>query len=479
MYKDWQEYQEKTASFFRKQGCIAEVDAKVKGARATHNLDVRVSFSNHGIDCNWVIECKLWNKRVPKEKVLVLKTIVDDIGADKGIILSEKGFQKGAYDAARQSNITLVTSLEEFERTAKTISKSIKLRLNVQQTENEPPIFEFPNKDQPHTLLMQGSRLFIGNWQTGNISIIDPQNRTIESIIELDNYEALSSSTKTSKTREIRRYQPGNMAIADGRLFLGQVFSDFILAIDIATKSIVKRLVIPGGGEGSITSSSDSRLVYFASNKENYFFIIDSATYEYKRVPYPSGGRGSMYILAHPHKPHLYIGIQRGGTLNGKSYPGGNSFLAVYDLANQKYIKNIYLAEIRDNRSDDSTPACLLWDGDHYIYVGMFQSNKGIYKIDEETLEIVQNISFEPNKYNKYFTWVDPLSLALFKNSVISLNRNNRELVLVDKQSGEISRSIYLGEAPNGPRDVVVYGNEAIVSYPERHGLIFINLKNI
>ncbi len=343
MYKDWREYQEKTASFFRKQGCIAEVDAKVKGARATHNIDVYISFSNHSINCNWVIECKLWKKRVPKEKVLALKTIVDDIGADKGIILSEKGFQKGAYDAARQSNITLVTSLEEFERTAKTISKSIKLRLNVNQAENEPPIFEFPNKDQPHTLLMQEGRLFVGNWQTGNISIIDPQNRTIESIIELDNYEALSSSTKTSKKREIRRYQPGNMAIADGRLFLGQVFSDFILAIDIATKSIVKRLVLLGGGEGSIASSSDGRNVYFASNKENCFFIIDSATYEYERVPYPAGGRGSMSILIHPHKPYLYIGIQRGGTLNGKSYPGGNSFLAVYNLSNRRYIKNICL----------------------------------------------------------------------------------------------------------------------------------------
>ncbi len=306
--------------------------------------------------------------------------------------------------------------------------------------------------------------------------IIDPVNRTVESKIELDDYDAFSSSTKTS---EIRRYQPGNMAIADGRLFVGQVFSDFLLAIDIATKSIVKRLVIPGGGEGSIASSSDSRNVYFASNKENCLFIIDSATYEYERVPYPNGGRGSMSILAHPYEPYLYIGIQRGGTLNGKSYPGGNSFLAVYNLASQKFIKNIYLAEIKDNRSDDSTPACLLYGGDHNIYVGMFQSNKGIYKIDEETLEIVQNIHFKPNKYNKYFTWVDPLSLTLYKDFIVSLNRNNRELVLIDKRTGDIFRSIYLGEAPNGPRDVVVYANEAIVSYPEKHGLIFIDLENI
>ncbi len=479
MYKDWRDYQEKAASVFRRQGCLAEVDAKVEGARGTHSLDVYVSFTNHGIDCNWVIECKLWNSRVTKEKVLVLQSIVDDIGADRGIILTEKGFQRGAYDAVRQSNVTLVTSLEEFERTAKTISKSMGLRLNSQHAENEPPAFEFPSKDQPHTLLMHGSRLLVGNWRTGNISVIDPHSRMVESVIELDNYEVHSPSEKAIEQREIRRHQPGNMTVADGRLFLGQVFSDFILVVDMATSSIVKRLAVPGGGEGSITSSSDGRFVYFASNKEDCFFIIDSATYEYERVPYPSGGRGSMCILAHPHKPHLYIGVQRGGTLDGKSYPGGNSFLAVYDLAGHTYRKSIYLAEIRGARSDDGAPVCLLWDGDRHIYVGMFQSNRGIYKIDGETLEIVGTISFEPNKHNRHSTWVDPLSLALFGNSIVSLNRNNRELVLVNRQSGEVSSATYLGEAPNGPRDVVVYGNEAIVSYPERQGLVFLNLEDI
>ena len=475
MFKNWREYQEAAASIFRKQGCSAIVDAEVKGVRAKHKIDVYVSFINHGIISNWVIECKLWKRRITKEKVVAIKTIIEDVGADRGIIFSEKGFQSGAYDAARQSNITLVTSLEEFERTVRPITKSIDLHLNIVQGNDEPPVYEFPGNDQPHTILKHGDRIFVGNWSTGSISIVNPDKKIIENTIELDNYEAFSPATKS---REIRRYLPGNMAIADGRLFLGQVFSEFILAIDIATKSIVKRLMTPGGGEGSITSSQDGRYIYFASNKENCFFIIDSATYEYKKVPYPRGGRGSMCILAHPVKPYLYIGIQRGGTLNGKSYFGGNSFLAVYDLARKTYVKNIYLAEIIDNRSDDSTPASLLYDEDHHIYVGMFQSNKGIYKINDETLEITGNIEFKPNKYNKYFTWVDPLSLALYKDFIVSLNRNNRELVILDKRSTKILKSIYLGEAPNGPRDIIVYGNEAIVSYPERKGLLFINLEN-
>ena len=105
-----------------------------------------------------------------------------------------------------------------------------------------------------------------------------------------------------------------------------------------------------------------------------------------------------MSILLHPHKPYLFIGIQRGGTLNGKSYQGGNRFLAVYGLAQHKYIKSIYLAEIRDNRSDDGTPISLLYDQAGYIYVGMFQSNKGINIVDEVTFELVSNISFIPNK---------------------------------------------------------------------------------
>ena len=49
MYKDWREYQEKAASFFRKQGCMADVDAKVKGARGTHNIDVYVFIINYFI----------------------------------------------------------------------------------------------------------------------------------------------------------------------------------------------------------------------------------------------------------------------------------------------------------------------------------------------------------------------------------------------------------------------------------------------
>ena len=81
-----------------------------------------------------------------------------------------------------------------------------------------------------------------------------------------------------------------------------------------------------------------------------------------------------------------------------------------------------------------------------------------------------------PNSRNKHFRWVDPLSQTLYHNKVLSVNRNNRELVTLNKLTGHIEDSVYLGEAPNGPHSVAVFGDMAVISYPERGGLIFHDL---
>lgn len=146
------------------------------------------------------------------------------------------------------------------------------------------------------------------------------------------------------------------MACAGGKLFVGQVFSDFVLAIDIETQSIVKRVPIPGGGEGAIAASPDGRRVYFASNKVPRAFIIDTATNEFETIDYPEHARGCLCVLPHPSEPLLYLGIQRGGRLGGISYFGGNCFLGFYDHLRHRYAANLYLAEVIDDRSDDATP---------------------------------------------------------------------------------------------------------------------------
>ncbi|HHL4636982.1 TPA: restriction endonuclease [Escherichia coli] len=471
-YADWRVYQEATAEVFRRLGCNALVDYRAKGVRATHDIDVYATFLRSGILCTWVIECKLWKTRVPKEKVLALKSLIDDLGADRGIMVSEVGFQPGAQDAARGSNITLVISLDDFAKTAQAATSEASLILD--SSDDGAPIYKFPSRSEPHDILLHNNFLITANWAGCSISIVNPSSKSIIRTIDLDKYESISPQ---NGEREILSHPPGSLVIADGRLFVGQVFSDFVLVIDLATHAIVKRIVLPGGGNGQLAVSQNEKEIYFASNRVNQFYIIDSATYVVKTVAYPEGGRGCMSLLRHPTLPLIYIGIQRGGRSHGLSYPHANCYLAIYDLSRQKCTADVQLAEISNGRADDSTPACLTYD-DLYnrIYVGMFQSKRGICVIEPESGELIQEIRFASNDNNNFFAWADPLSQTVSGNLLLSVNRNNHELVALDRASLQIKKILFVGEALNGPRAVLVWGDNAVVSYPSRNGLLFIPL---
>lgn len=108
----WRDYQERAAYYFF-LGMDVTIDERVIGARGDHDVDVVVRQSRAGIAQMWVVECKLWRRRVSKLHVAALASIVQDVGADRGILLSETGFQSGAIRLASFSNITL-TSLNSL-----------------------------------------------------------------------------------------------------------------------------------------------------------------------------------------------------------------------------------------------------------------------------------------------------------------------------------------------------------------------------
>ena len=97
-YGNWHEYQEAVARVFSELGCSVEVDKKVTGARGQHDIDVYVTFEKFGQECRWIIECKLWSKRIHKSEVQTLHGIVQDVGADRGLLFTETGFQSGALN---------------------------------------------------------------------------------------------------------------------------------------------------------------------------------------------------------------------------------------------------------------------------------------------------------------------------------------------------------------------------------------------
>lgn len=135
MTPKWYQFQEDICTYFNSIGASAQTNITVKGVRTSHDIDILIKTKYLGEDLTWIIEAKKWKSKVPKEKVLALRTIVDDIGADRGFIISEKGFQKGAKEACVNTNIRVKTFDELKTLTRESVESEIlkeyKKRLNI------------------------------------------------------------------------------------------------------------------------------------------------------------------------------------------------------------------------------------------------------------------------------------------------------------------------------------------------------------
>lgn len=123
---DWRRYQEEAASFFRTLGLEAATDVSLQGVRTSHAIDVVVTSQHAGFRVTWLVECKHWQTPVTKLHVLALREIVSDLGADRGILLCEEGFQSGAMEAAYLTNVQ-VTSLAALSIEASTHINAMRL----------------------------------------------------------------------------------------------------------------------------------------------------------------------------------------------------------------------------------------------------------------------------------------------------------------------------------------------------------------
>lgn len=131
----WDDYQEEVAEFFRNIGLEAETNVTLSGTRTSHDIDVVVRLSHVGFDLLWLVECKHWKTPVPKLHVMGLRQIVIDVGADRGIIVAENGFQSGSKEAAELTNVQL-TSLADLRRSAAMAVGMAELRSLYDRVEN-------------------------------------------------------------------------------------------------------------------------------------------------------------------------------------------------------------------------------------------------------------------------------------------------------------------------------------------------------
>jgi hypothetical protein len=107
---DWRDLQERTRQLFTEMGYIAEVSKQAPLAgRGEKEIDVYVTDPNASYNRIYLVECKFWESRVAQETVHAFKTVMEETGANTGFIVSKAGFQRGAGEAARFTNINLLT----------------------------------------------------------------------------------------------------------------------------------------------------------------------------------------------------------------------------------------------------------------------------------------------------------------------------------------------------------------------------------
>lgn len=111
---DWRGLQKAVAQIMDECGLSVETEKTIDTVRGTVNIDVFAIDQSQTPPITYLCECKHWKSSVPKTVVHSFRTIVGDYGANWGLIVSSAGFQAGAYEAARNTNVLLL-NWQEFQ----------------------------------------------------------------------------------------------------------------------------------------------------------------------------------------------------------------------------------------------------------------------------------------------------------------------------------------------------------------------------
>ena len=110
----WRNLQDQVAEILSQCGFHVEVEKTVRTSRGNVELDGYAEEEIKGRKYITVCECKYWKKNIPQEVVHSFRTVLHDLGANVGFVISLNGFQSGAIKAAEFTNIELLT-WEDFQ----------------------------------------------------------------------------------------------------------------------------------------------------------------------------------------------------------------------------------------------------------------------------------------------------------------------------------------------------------------------------
>lgn len=103
---DWKDLQDKVCKYLNQAGYHAETTKTIELVRGQVEVDVFATADDEMLK-QFICECKNWNTPVPQEKIHAFRTVVQDSGSMFGIFISKTGYQRGAIEAAKCSNVIL------------------------------------------------------------------------------------------------------------------------------------------------------------------------------------------------------------------------------------------------------------------------------------------------------------------------------------------------------------------------------------
>lgn len=110
----WEDLQRNVTKILLESGFEAETPKLVETVRGKVEIDVYAVDNSVKPATIYLCECKHWKTAIPQTVVHGFRSVVSDYGANWGLIISANGFQSGAFEVAKNSNIKLL-DWQEFQ----------------------------------------------------------------------------------------------------------------------------------------------------------------------------------------------------------------------------------------------------------------------------------------------------------------------------------------------------------------------------
>ncbi|MEM0519575.1 restriction endonuclease [Aequorivita flava] len=110
----WQDLQHKVGEILEQCGFQVEIEKSIKSVRGKVEIDVYAEENIKSRKYSIICECKHWKSKIPQNVVHGFRTVLSDLGANIGIIITTSDFQSGSIESADMTNIKLL-SWEDFQ----------------------------------------------------------------------------------------------------------------------------------------------------------------------------------------------------------------------------------------------------------------------------------------------------------------------------------------------------------------------------